>query len=179
MELKGSKTEMNLKKAFAGESEARTKYTFYSSVAKKDGLEQIAEFFLETAENEKEHAKIWFKLLHGGQIPTTDVNLADCIAGENYEWTEMYKEFAKTAKTEGFTKIAFLFENVGNIEKMHEERYASLLASIKANRVFESDKTEFWFCSNCGHIHVGKRPLEKCPVCDHPQAYFRRYVKTY
>jgi rubrerythrin len=179
MELKGSKTEKNLKEAFAGESQARNKYTFYASAAKKEGYNQIANFFLETAENEKEHAKIWFKLLHGGDIPLTEENLVDGAAGEHYEWTDMYKGFAETAREEGFTRIAFLFEAVAKIEKEHEERYLALLKQIKDKRVFESEESEIWICQECGHIHVGKKAPEKCPVCDHPKAYFQRRVKGY
>ncbi|HAQ56404.1 MAG TPA: rubrerythrin family protein [Acholeplasmatales bacterium] len=179
MELKGSKTEENLKAAFAGESQARNKYTFYASVAKKEGYNQIGDFFLETSENEKAHAKIWFKLLHGGDVPTTEVNLVDGAAGEHYEWTEMYKEFAEVARAEGFTKIAFLFEGVAKIEKEHEERYLALLKNVKESRVFASETSEIWICQECGHIHVGKKAPEKCPVCDHPKAYFSRRVKGY
>jgi rubrerythrin len=179
MELKGSKTEKNLKEAFAGESQARNKYTFYASAAKKEGYNQISNFFLETAENEKEHAKIWFKLLHGGDIPLTEENLVDGAAGEHYEWTDMYKGFAETAREEGFTRIAFLFEAVAKIEKEHEERYLALLKQIKDKRVFESEESEIWICQECGHIHVGKKAPEKCPVCDHPKAYFQRRVKGY
>jgi len=179
MELKGSRTEENLKAAFAGESQARNKYTFYASVAKKEGYNQIGDFFLETAENEKEHAKIWFKLLHGNDIPTTELNLIDGAAGEHYEWTDMYKGFAETARAEGFTRIGFLFEAVAKIEKEHEERYLALLKQLKDNRVFESEESEIWICAECGHIHVGKKAPEKCPVCDHPKAYFKRRVKGY
>ena len=179
MELKGSKTEQNLQAAFAGESQARNKYTFYASVAKKEGYNQIGDFFLETAENEKEHAKIWFKLLHNNDIPTTELNLIDGAAGEHYEWTDMYKGFAETARQEGFTRIAFLFEAVAKIEKEHEERYLALLKQLKDNRVFESEESEIWICSECGHIHVGKKAPEKCPVCEHPKAYFKRRVKIY
>jgi rubrerythrin len=179
MELKGSKTEQNLKDAFAGESMARNKYTFYASAAKKEGYVQISDFFEETAENERAHAKIWFKLLHDGGVPTTEVNLNDGAAGEHYEWTEMYPAFAKTAREEGFLRIAFLFEAVAKIEKDHEARYLALLASVKEKRVFESDNSEIWICSECGHIFVGKKAPEKCPVCEHPQAHFKRYVKTY
>jgi len=180
MELKGSKTEQNLKEAFAGESQARNKYTFYASVAKKEGYTQISDFFLETAGNEKEHAEIWFKLLHDGQVPTTEVNLVDGASGEHYEWTEMYKGFAEDAKKEGFTKIAFLFEAVANIEKEHEARYLALLQSIKDSKIFEAESdSQMWICSVCGHIHVGKKAPNKCPVCSHDQGYFRRFVKTY
>jgi len=180
MELKGSRTEQNLKDAFAGESMARNKYTFYASKAKKEGYVQISEFFLETAANEKEHAEIWFKLLHDGGIPVTEVNLEDGAAGEHYEWTEMYKGFAAVAREEGFNQIAFLFEGVAAIEKRHEERYLALLKSIKDQKVFESDSSsEIWICSNCGHIHVGKRAPKVCPVCQHDQSYFERFVKNY
>ncbi|MFA5006058.1 MAG: rubrerythrin family protein [Candidatus Izemoplasmatales bacterium] len=179
MELKGSKTEANLRAAFAGESQARNKYTYYASAAQKEGYNQIAAFFLETAENEKAHAKIWFKLLHDGEIPSTAENLQDGAAGEHYEWTDMYKGFAETARAEGFTKIAFLFEAVAKIEKEHEERYLALLKSVQDARVFESEESTIWICRECGHIHVGKKAPEKCPVCDHPKAYFERRVKGY
>ncbi|WP_040197521.1 rubrerythrin [Candidatus Soleaferrea massiliensis] len=178
-ELKGSKTEANLMAAFAGESQARNKYTYYASQAKKEGLNQIAEFFEETARNEKEHAKIWFKLLHDGKIPTTDINLEDAAAGENYEWTDMYAGFAKEAKEEGFEKIAYLFEAVGRIEKTHEERYLKLLDNLKNNKVFTRDGKQVWVCSNCGHIHIGESAPEKCPVCDHPKAYFMLQAENY
>ena len=179
MELKGSKTEKNLLEAFAGESMARNKYTFYASAAKKEGLNEISDFFLETAGNEKEHAEVWFKLLHDGGIPTTDVNLKDGAAGEHYEWTEMYKGFAETAREEGFTKIAFLFEKVAEIEKRHEERYLKLLARLEGDLVFKTaDNETVWICTNCGHIHVGKNAPKVCPVCDHPQGYFRRFVES-
>ena len=172
MNLKGSKTEANLLAAFAGESQARNKYTYYASKAKKEGYEQIARIFLETADNEKEHAKIWFKLLHDG-MPDTVANLKDAAAGENYEWTEMYAEFAKTAKEEGFDKIAYLFEAVGKIEKEHEERYNALLKNVETNHVFVKEG------ANCGHIHIGKSAPEVCPVCDHPKAYFQLQAKNY
>ena len=172
MELKGSKTEQNLMKAFAGESQARNKYTYYASKAKKDGFEQIASIFLETAENEKEHAKIWFKLLHNGEVPGTAENLKDAANGENYEWTDMYDEFAKTAKEEGFDHIAFLFEEVGKIEKEHEARYLKLLENLENGLVFSKDGDRIWKCRNCGHIVVGKSAPEVCPVCNHPQSYF-------
>ena len=178
MNLKGSKTEANLLAAFAGESQARNKYTYYASKAKKEGFEQIASLFLETAENEKEHAKIWFKLLHEG-IPSTTENLKDAAAGENFEWTDMYASFAKTAKEEGFEKIAFLFESVGKIEKEHEERYLKLLANIEDGSVFVKSGEVAWKCANCGHIHVGKNAPELCPVCDHPKAYFQLQDKNY
>ncbi|MBQ1751189.1 MAG: rubrerythrin family protein, partial [Bacteroidales bacterium] len=157
MELKGSKTEANLKTAFAGESQAHTKYLYYASKAKKDGFVQIGEMFEATAKNEKEHAKIWFKLLHGGEIPDTTVNLADAADGENFEWTDMYAEFAAVAKEEGFNDIAFLFEKVGAIEKTHEERYRKLLANIEGGLVFSRDEDMMWECSNCGHIVIGKK----------------------
>ncbi len=171
MQLKGSKTEKNLEAAFAGESMARNKYTYYASKAKKDGYVQIAEIFQETADNEKEHAKIWFKLLSG--IGTTEENLAAGAAGENYEWTDMYPEFAKVAKEEGFDEIAALFEMVGEIEKHHEERYKTLLQNVKGDLVFSKDNDVVWQCSNCGHICIGKKAPQVCPVCAHPQSYFR------
>ena len=176
--LKGTKTEANLMTAFAGESEARNKYTYYASKAKKDGYEQIAALFLETAENEKEHAKIWFKLLHDG-MPDTKTNLLDAAEGENYEWTDMYAEFARTAKEEGFDHIAYLFEEVGKIEKEHEERYRKLLENVEGGLVFSRDEDMIWQCSNCGHIHIGKKAPEVCPVCAHPQSYFQLQAKNY
>lgn len=179
MELKGSRTEANLLAAFAGESQARNKYTYYASKARKDGFVQIADIFEETANNEKEHAKIWFKLLHDGEVPATTDNLADAAAGENYEWTEMYAEFARVAKEEGFTRIAYLFEAVGKIEKEHEERYRKLLANIEGDLVFSRDGDCVWQCANCGHIHVGPKAPLVCPVCAHPQAYFRILAKNY
>ena len=179
MELKGSKTEKNLLEAFAGESMARNKYTYYASKAKKEGFVQIANLFEETAGNEKEHAKIWFKLLHEGEIPTTSVNLLDAAEGENYEWTDMYAKFAADAREEGFTRIAALFEMVGKIEKEHEERYRKLLANVEGELVFSRDGDMVWICSNCGHIHVGKKAPIKCPVCDHPQAYFHLRAENY
>ena len=178
MELKGSRTEANLMTAFAGESQARNKYNYYASKAKKDGYVQIANLFEETANNEKEHAKIWFKLLHSG-IGDTVENLKDAAAGENYEWTEMYAEFAKVAKEEGFDKIAYLFEAVGKIEKEHEERYLKLLENVEKGLVFSKDGDTIWQCSNCGHIHIGKSAPEICPVCAHPQAYFQVLAKNY
>lgn len=177
-ELKGTKTEANLMTAFAGESQAHTKYLYYASKARKDGYVQIAELFEETAKNEKEHAKIWFKLLHDG-MPSTTENLADAAAGENYEWTDMYAEFAKIAKEEGFTKIAALFNMVGAIEKTHEERYRKLLANIEDGVVFSREGDMIWQCSNCGHIVVGKKAPEVCPVCAHPQAYFQIKAENY
>ena len=179
MNLKGTKTEQNLWTAFAGESQARNKYTYFASVAKKEGYEQIAAIFEETANNEKEHAKIWFKLLHDGEVPTTSKNLLDAAEGENYEWTDMYAEFARVAKEEGFTRIAFLFEKVGEIEKHHEERYRKLLANVEGELVFSRDGDTVWQCANCGHIVVGKKAPVKCPVCDHPQAYFQELAQNY
>lgn len=178
-DLKGTKTEANLMAAFAGESQARNKYTYYASKAKKDGYEQIAELFTETANNEKEHAKIWFKLLHDGNVPDTVANLKDAAEGENYEWTDMYKSFAEDAKTEGFDHIAYLFEQVAAIEKEHEERYRKLLANIEEGIVFSRDGDMVWVCRNCGHVHVGKEAPEVCPVCAHPKAYFELRAKNY
>lgn len=177
--LKGTKTEANLMTAFAGESQARNKYTYYASVAKKEGYVQIANLFEETANNEKEHAKIWFKLLHDGGIPDTATNLLDAAEGENYEWTDMYAKFAEDAKAEGFTKIAYLFEAVGKIEKEHEERYRKLLANVEGNAVFIKGEKVLWQCANCGHIHVGEKAPEVCPVCDHPKAHFQILAKNY
>lgn len=179
MEFKGSKTEKNLQAAFSGESQARNKYTYYASVAKKAGYEQIKAFFEETANNEKEHAKIWFKLLHGGEMPNDVDALKDAAAGEHYEWTEMYPTFAKEAREEGFDKIAFLFEKVAQIEKHHEERYLKLLQNIEEGTVFEHEGEEAWICLNCGHIHYGKKAPKACPVCAHPQAYFQQEAKNY
>ena len=179
MDLKGSKTEANLAAAFAGESQARNKYTYYASKAKKEGYEQIAALFTETAENEKEHAKKWFKLLHDGEVPDTMTNLADAADGENYEWTDMYATFAREAREEGFTKIAFLFEQVAKIEKEHEERYRRLLANIEEGIVFSRDGDTIWKCRNCGHIMVGKKAPEVCPVCAHPKAYFEIKAENY
>ncbi len=169
--IKGSKTEQNLQTAFAGESQARVKYEFYAKQASKDGYEQIGDFFDETSRNEAQHAKIWFKLLHDG-IPTTEANLLDCVAGENYEWVTMYADFAKEAREEGFEDIANLFDKVGAIEKDHEERYQNLFDNIKADNVFNKDEDKTWICAKCGHRHTGKTALKKCPVCDHPQGYF-------
>ena len=179
MELKGSKTEQNLMTAFAGESQARNKYTYYASKARKDGYEQIAAIFEETANNEKEHAKLWFKELHGGDIPDTMTNLEDAAAGENYEWTDMYKNFAETAREEGFTRIAFLFESVAKIEKEHEERYLTLLKNVKDDRVFHKDGDKIWICRNCGHVYVGKDALDVCPVCNHPQSFMEVKANNY
>ena len=178
MELKGSKTEKNLMAAFSGESEARNKYTYYASKAKKDGYVQIAKIFEETAANEKEHAKIWFKLLKDG-IGATEFNLKDAAEGENCEWTEMYPTFAKEAREEGFEHIAYLFEQVAKIEKEHEERYKKLLENIEDGIVFSRDNDCIWQCSNCGHIVVGKKAPEVCPVCAHPQAYFEIKAENY
>lgn len=177
--LKGTRTEANLMAAFAGESQARNKYTYYASKAKKEGYEQIAELFLETANNEKEHAKIWFKLLHDGGVPDTAANLKDAANGEHYEWTDMYADFAKVAKEEGFDRIAFLFEAVGKIEKEHEERYLALLNNVENEAVFKKLEIQVWKCANCGHIHVGATAPQICPVCDHPQAYFQIAAKNY
>ena len=179
MELKGSKTEQNLMTAFAGESQARNKYTFFASQAKKDGYEQIAAIFQETADNEKEHAKLWFKLLNGGSIGSTEENLKAAAAGEKYEWTDMYAEFAKTAKEEGFARIAYLFEEVGKIEKEHEERYLKLLENVKEGKVFEAGEVKIWKCRNCGHIVVGTSAPEVCPVCNHPKAFFEIKAENY
>ncbi len=179
MNLKGSKTEANLQTAFAGESQARNKYTYFASKAKKEGYEQIAAIFLETAENEKEHAKMWYKLLNGGEINSTAENLKDAAAGENYEWTDMYAEFAKTAREEGFEDIAKKFEGVAKIEKEHEERYRKLLDNVTKELVFSKDGEKIWQCRNCGHICVGKEAPEVCPVCDHPKAYFQLKPENY
>ena len=177
-ELKGTQTEKNLQIAFAGESQAHTKYQYYASKAKKDGYEQIAAIFEETAANEKEHAKLWFKLLHGG-IPSTAENLKDAAAGENYEWTEMYAEFAKVAREEGFDEIAAQFDGVAKIEKEHEERYRKLLSNVEGGQVFSKDGDMVWVCRNCGHIHIGKAAPQVCPVCFHPQAYFELKARNY
>jgi rubrerythrin len=178
-ELKGSKTEANLQAAFAGESQARNKYTFYASKAEKEGYQQIAAIFRETADNEKEHAKIWFKLLHGDDVPGTEDNLKDAAAGENYEWTDMYAGFAKTAEEEGFSQIAALFKLVGDIEKEHEERYRKLLNNLEKGLVFSREGDTIWQCSNCGHIIIGKKAPESCPVCKHPRAYFQIRAQNY
>ena len=171
--LKGTKTEQNLMAAFAGESQAHTKYLYYASKAKKDGYEQIAELFTETALNEKEHAKLWFKFLHEGDIPTTTTNLADAAAGENYEWTDMYDAMAKQAIEDGFPELAVKFRGVGAIEKRHEERYRKLLQNIEEGIVFSKDGDRIWQCRNCGHIHIGKSAPEVCPVCNHPKSFFQ------
>lgn len=177
-DLKGTKTEANLAAAFAGESQARNKYTYYASKAKKEGFVQISNLFLETAANEKEHAEIWFKLLHDG-IPDTAACLKDAAAGENYEWTDMYATFAKEAREEGFDHIADLFEMVGAIEKEHEERYRRLLKNVEDKLVFSRDGDCVWQCSNCGHIVVGRQAPEVCPVCAHPKAYFELKADNY
>ena len=179
MELKGSKTEQNLMTAFAGESQARNKYTYYASKAKKEGFVQIAKIFEETANNEKEHAKLWFKYLHNEGIPSTAENLLDAANGENYEWTDMYAGFAKTAKEEGFEKLAYLFEAVGKIEKMHEERYRKLLRNVETNEVFKKAGIVMLECANCGHVVIGEKAPEVCPVCAHPQAYFMIHPENY
>lgn len=175
----GTKTEENLKKAFAGESEARNKYTFFASKAKKDGYEQIAAIFTETADNEKEHAKMWYKELHGGEVEPTEINLGAAAAGENYEWTDMYKGFAETAREEGFEELAKKFEEVAVIEKTHEERYLKLLENVREKKVFSRDGDMIWVCRNCGHIVIGKEAPEICPVCNHPQAYFEIKAENY
>lgn len=171
-ELKGTKTEQNLWEAFAGESKARNKYTYYASKAKKEGYVQMSKIFEDTANNEKEHAKIWFKLLMGGEIPSTEENLKDCIAGENFEHVSMYPEFARIAREEGFEKIALLFEGVAEIEKHHEERYKKLLENLENDEVFKKTSAKVWECGNCGHHVSNKEAPEICPVCDHPQSYF-------
>lgn len=178
-ELKGTKTEKNLMEAFAGESQARNKYTYYASKARKDGYVQIAKIFEETAGNEKEHAELWFKALHGGSIPSTEVNLADAAAGENYEWTDMYDRMAREAKEEGFDELAAQFAGVAKIEKEHEARYRKLLANVEGGLVFSRDGDMIWQCSNCGHIVVGKSAPEVCPVCAHPKAYFQLKAENY
>ena len=179
MKLKGSKTEANLMTAFAGESQARNKYDYYASQAKKDGYVQIAALFEETALNEKEHAKLWFKLLHGGKVPATTANLEDAAAGENFEWTDMYARFAKEAREEGFEDIARQFEGVAAIEKAHEERYRRLLKNIEEGIVFSREGDMIWQCRNCGHIHIGRQAPEVCPVCNHPQSYFELKAQNY
>ncbi|WP_319203239.1 rubrerythrin [uncultured Ilyobacter sp.] len=178
MNLKGTKTENNLLSAFAGESQARNKYTYYASQAKKEGYNQIASFFEETAHNEMAHAKIWFKLLHEG-MPSTAENLKDAADGENYEWTDMYENFAKDAEEEGFKKIAFLFREVGKIEKEHEERYLQLLKNVKEENVFNKEEKVVWECGNCGYLVEGVKAPEVCPVCDHPRAHFKVQAKNY
>ena len=177
--IKGTKTEKNLMEAFAGESQARNKYTYFASKAKKEGYEQIAAIFEETANNEKEHAKIWFKLLNDGDVPTTTENLKAAADGENFEWTDMYDRMAKEAREEGFTRIAFLFESVGKIEKEHEERYRKLLENVEGDLVFSKDGDKIWICRNCGHVVIGKSAPEVCPVCSHPKAYFEVKADNY
>lgn len=175
----GTQTEKNLEAAFAGESQARNKYTYYASKAKKDGFEQIAALFLKTADNEKEHAKMWFKELHDGAVPDTATNLKDAADGENYEWTDMYAGFAKTAEEEGFKELAAKFRLVAEIEKHHEERYRALLKNVEAQEVFQKSEVKVWECRNCGHIVVGTKAPEVCPVCKHPQAYFEVREENY
>ena len=177
--LKGSKTEANLMAAFAGESQARNKYTYYASKAKKDGFVQVANIFEETAENEKEHAKLWFKILHGGDVPGTLENLLDAAAGENFEWTEMYAGFASTAREEGFDEVARLFELVGEIEKEHEERYRTLRSNISDGKIFSRDDEKIWHCLNCGKTVAGKEAPDLCPVCAHPRSYFQIKAENY
>ena len=179
MEFKGSRTEANLMAAFAGESQARNKYTFYASKARKEGYEQIAAIFEETANNEKEHAKLWFKYLKGGEIGPTSTNLEDAAAGENYEWTSMYKEFAEEAEKEGFTEIAGTMRLIAEVEKSHEDRYRKLIQNMKKDIVFKADEETVWVCRNCGYIHVGKNAPEQCPACKHPQSYFERKASNY
>ena len=179
MNFEGSKTQANLMAAFAGESQARTKYTYYAKKAKKDGFVQISKIFEETAKNEREHAEIWFKYLHSNQIPDTAVNLKDAADGEHYEWTDMYKEFAETAKEEGFADLAYLFEEVGKIEKEHEERFKKLLSNVENGLVFSKDGDAIWQCSNCGHIYFGKEAPMVCPVCKHERAYFQLKTENY
>lgn len=177
--LQGTKTEANLKAAFAGESQAHNKYTYFASKAKKDGYVQIAAIFEETAKNEQEHAKIWYKILNGGQVSDTATNLKDAAAGENYEWTDMYAGFAETAREEGFTEVARLFDAVAAIEKEHEERYKKLLSNVENGLVFSKEGDAVWQCSNCGHIVVGKNAPQLCPVCAHPQSYFQVRAENY
>ena len=179
MELKDSKTYQNLMTAFSGESQARNKYTYFASAAKKEGYEQIAAIFEETANNEKEHAKMWFKLLNGGAVPSTKENLKAAAEGENYEWTDMYDSFAKEAEEEGFKEIANRFRLVAAIEKEHEERYLKLLNNIASERVFDKEDTTVWVCRNCGYVHVGKTAPKVCPACNHPQAYFEMRSTNY
>lgn len=178
-ELKGTKTEANLQAAFAGESMARNKYTYYASKARKDGYDQIANLFETTANNEKEHAKIWFKLLHGNEVPVTEVNLLDAAEGEYYEWTDMYVRMSDEARAEGFDAIAELFSRVAKIEKTHEERYRKLLANVKDGLVFSRDNDQVWECGVCGHIVIGKRAPELCPVCKHPKSFFFLHAENY
>lgn len=177
--LEGTKTKENLMTAFAGESQARNKYTFYASQAKKDGYEQIASIFEETANNEKEHAKLWFKYLHNGKVPTTEENLKDAATGENYEWTEMYDEFSRIAKEEGFDELAYLFSEVGKIEKEHEKRYLTLLKNIEDETIFEKKENKIWICRNCGHVYIGTSALDVCPVCKHPKSFMEVKADNY
>ena len=177
--LQGTKTEKNLMDAFAGESQARNKYTYFASQAKKEGYEQISEIFIETANNEKEHAKLWFKYLNGGAVPETAENLLAAAAGENGEWTDMYKRMAEEARAEGFTEIAYKFEAVGEIEKRHEERYRQLAKLIEEKKVFKKSEKKMWICRNCGHIHVGESAPKVCPVCNHPEAYFEVFNEEF
>ena len=179
MEFQGSRTQANLMAAYAGESQARNKYTYYASQAKKDGYEQIARIFTETAHNEKEHAELWFKQLHGGQMPSTIDNLKEAAAGEHYEWETMYADFAKTAREEGFHDIAAVFEMVAKIESFHEKRYLTLLDNIQSGKVFSRPAGTVWICLNCGHMHTGENPPEICPTCKHPKAYFQLHVADY
>ncbi len=178
MNLKGTKTEQNLMTAFAGESQARNKYDYFASKAKSEGYEHIAAVFEETAHNEKAHAKMWFKLLEGGEIKSTEENLKAAAAGENFEWTDMYATMAKDAREEGFDHIAFLFDEVGKIENRHEDRYNKLLANLKEDKVFNNDEPVMWICRNCGHVHFGESAPKMCPVCVHPQAHFERYSEN-
>ena len=177
--LNGTKTEQNLRDAFAGESQARNKYTYFASKAKKEGFEQIASIFTETADNEKEHAKMWFKYLNGGEVPSTEENLLAAAAGENGEWTEMYKIMAEEAREEGFTEIAYKFDAVAAIEKRHEERYRKILELVQQKKVFKKSEKKMWICRNCGHIHVGEAAPEICPVCSHPKAYFEIFNEEF
>lgn len=177
--IKGSKTAENLMTAFSGESQARNKYTYYASKARKDGYEQIAALFEETANNEKEHAKLWFKLLHDGDVPDTLTNLNDAAAGEHYEWTDMYTAFADQARREGFEEIAMMFDGVASVEKVHEARYRKLIANVEGGLVFSRDKDVIWQCANCGHIEIGRNAPAQCPVCAHPQAYFQLRAENY
>lgn len=179
MDFETSRTHANLMAAFAGESQAHTKYGYYASAAKKEGYEQISGIFTETSGNEKEHAKLWFKLLHGGAVPDTIANLKDAAAGEHYEWTDMYKEFAEVAREEGFTEIAIMFEGVAKVEKEHEERYKKLLENIEKGIVFKKDGVVLWKCRNCGYIHAAASAPEACPVCKHPKAYFELKAENY
>ena len=179
MELKGSKTEQNLMAAFAGESQARNKYTYYAQMAREEGMEQIADIFEETARNEQEHAKLWFKILEGGDIKDTMANLADAAGGENYEWTNMYDRMAREAEEEGFPEIAFKMRGVAAIEKHHEERYRALLHNLETAQVFEKSEVKVWECRNCGHIAVGVKAPEVCPACNHPQSYFELRAENY